>query len=270
MKKIKYIICIFVVFFVLLSTYVFYIEPHRFVVHKQDITLKKNSTSSLRILQLSDIEISKSYSEGNLKKQVKTINDSKPDIIVFTGDLFNNYAKYGPYQEVLTILSSLKATYGKFAIYGNKDYGGGAVRIYDQLMSDSGFTLLRNEVYSMSIRGKRIQLIGSDSYLMGNFDESSIKQQLTPSDVTILLAHEPEIIDKVTFSYDLMLCGHTHGGQVNIPLLQSLFHISNTPYQKGLYEHDSTFIYVDSGMGTSRIPIRFLTPPQISDLTLYI
>lgn len=269
MKIIKKLLLFSLLIGFITVVYAFYIEPHRFVIHSETITLKENSTTTISIVQLSDTEIGTYYKEGNLQKHVEEINALSPDLIVFTGDLFNNYAKYGPYEEMQEILTKLKAKTGKYAVYGNKDYGGGAVRIYEQLMESSGFQVIRNEMLSLTIHRKQLQLVGLDSYLMGAFDEDTIHQQLSNDYTTIVLAHEPELIEKLSFSYDLILCGHTHGGQVAIPFLQQLFNISNTPYQKGLYRiNDTTQAYIDSGMGTSRIPIRMLNPPQISYLKI--
>lgn len=269
MKYIRRICYICFLVLVVTVTYAFIIEPHRFVIHEESISIQDSSTSSISIVQISDTEISEHYQADNLEKHIKEINALAPDLIVFTGDLFNNYSKYAPYDEVQRMLTDLKATYGKYAIYGNKDYGGGAVRIYEQIMSDSGFQVLRNEVTQLTIKNQQVSLVGMDSYLMGAHEIDKVKAQLIDSDTTIVLAHEPEMIDTLSFPYDLILCGHTHGGQVAIPLLQDIFKISDTPYIKGLYQiQEDKQLYVDSGMGTSRLPIRVFNPPQISYLTI--
>lgn len=269
MKRAFQILCGLLCICLMLVLYAFFIEPYRFIIHRETIALSNQALHQLSIVQLSDIEIKEQYQAGQLQKHVEEINALTPDIIVFTGDLFNNYATYGPFEEVLEVLSSLKSTIGNYAIYGNKDYGGGAVRIYETLMQSAGFTVLTNEVVQLSIDQQPFQLVGVDSFLMGSLDNEGIQQQLQTNIPTIVLTHEPEMIDSLTFSYDLLLAGHTHGGQVAIPLLQTIFDVSETPYQKGIYQiKDHQFVYVDSGLGTSRLPIRFLNPPQVSYLTI--
>ncbi len=271
-KKVSLLISCFVLFsFVALYVYATKIETHQFKI--ENVTFQKASPhqSTIRIVQISDIELSENYTLEEFNDHIDTINKLQPDVIVFTGDLFENYAKYQLYEQVVQSLQRLQAKYAKLAIFGNNDYGGGAIRIYESLMEEAKFQVLRNESEHITIQQKKIRFVGSDSYLMGFFAPSSLLTSCTSTDdYCILLTHEPESVTQLQDNpFDLILAGHTHGGQVAIPFLQSLFNTSESPYTKGTYKlDDSHYLYVDSGLGTSRMPIRFHTPPQVSNIEI--
>ena len=117
--------------------YGFGIEPNLLVTHAYQLTQSEGGTS-LRIVQISDIQLSEHYDTSRLETIVEKVNANEPDVIIFSGDLFENYAEYGSRPEVLEevgrLLGRMEARYAKLAIYGNRDYGGGAESIYTDLM----------------------------------------------------------------------------------------------------------------------------------------
>ncbi|MFK4898934.1 metallophosphoesterase [Lactococcus petauri] len=225
----------------------------------------------LKVVQISDIHLSQYYTEKDLKQVVDKINYQSPDVVVFTGDLFDNYTQYtGDVSNVIAILSEIKGSMGKYAVWGNHDYGGGAVRSYKTVMEESGFHIFENDGITLTLSHKKIFIGGMDDGLLGN---PSIKDMLSyreKADYSLVLAHEPDLAeDLVNTGTQLILSGHSHGEQVKLPM--NLFnHSLSSKYTKGLYNLDSgTKLYVNRGLGTTRLPMRFGATPEISVFEIY-
>lgn len=274
MNFIKRIFHVFVLLTFLCGAVAFYaikIEPYQLVV--KTYPLEKNGEKSIpqiTIVQVSDIQISPTYDEARLDKLVSKINELNPDIFLFTGDLYDNYAQYGPEEGVIAALSSIKAPLGKFAIYGNRDCGGGSIRRYSTILGASGFRLLTNEAAVVSLDGGGSLFIGGvDDYLLGSPDIAPILASMSENDsYRILMTHEPDTADSyANDGFDLILAGHSHGGQISIPFLGGPETAMAHKYRKGFYQLNSdnhTELYVNSGIGTSHYPVRFMVPPEIT------
>lgn len=255
--------------------YAFKIEPYRLVVNQFD--LNEKTKERLKIVQFSDTHIKEDFTYKNLKKIVRLINEQKADIVIFTGDLYDHYAKYHDDENIIKELTDIDAKYEKIAIWGNRDYGGGAVRQYENIMTQAGFTLLKNTNHYVTTQtNQSILLTGLDDSMLGNPDmpDSYIHND---SSYRVLLTHEPDTIDKLDVSqYDLILSGHSHGGQINIPLIPMINQkaVSSTElaikYTGGMYELESNKkIYVNTGIGTTHISARFGVVPEITVFQLY-
>ena len=140
--------------------------------------------------------------------------------------MYENYAAYHDNENLVSQLSQIQPRYGKFAIWGNRDYGGGAVRQYQQLMEASGFYLLQNEGVAVTTdSGEQLLLAGLDDALLGEPDLQPVIAQYSPDNYpcSILMIHEPDLADQYAQDgFDLMLAGHSHGGQVDVPFLLPL------------------------------------------------
>lgn len=250
--------------------YSFQVEPHRLTV-KEYVVADAPIEEEIILVQLSDLEMSKAYTEEQLPEIVDKVKALNPDIIVFTGDLFSNYAKYKPVESVVSALSEMQAKYGKYAVWGNNDYGGGAVRVYEDLMAQSGFQLLQNSSVNITLESGDVIFLGGldDSHFGYQNLDLTLEDKDESAAYSILLSHEPEpvIADNLPAgSVDIMLSGHTHGGQVRIKYFRDKFGIEGK-YMMGEYvlgHLENTRLYVSNGLGTSRMPVRFLVPPQIS------
>lgn len=254
-----------------IAFYSFYIEPFRLTI--DTLSLESSLSREVRIVQVSDIQISRHYTTENLEKVVQAVNRQQPDILLFTGDLYENYASYRDDEALISLLSQMDAKYGKFAIWGNRDYGGGAVRKYESILAQSGFTLLTNASVSIPVSDTdTVFLAGLDDALLGQPDITPILQQLSGDEntYTILMTHEPDTAEQYAqMGFDLIVSGHSHGGQVNIPFFPTITTHLAERYIDGLYSlSEQTQLYVNSGIGTSRIPVRFRVPPEISLLLL--
>lgn len=262
------IVILLIAFIFLLIGYAFKIEPSITVVNSYD--LHEGKGKAIKVVQISDIQVSETYSIEDLNDLVEKVNKLIPDIIVFTGDLFENYSMFQPKQDVIESLSKLEANYGKYAVWGNRDYGGGAVRVYEDVLTESGFIILKNNGVNVTVsNGKKLFIGGLDDALLGNPDiDRMLEKKEKDCDYEIVLMHEPDIADHLKdTSVDLLLAGHSHGGQVRVPFIKPISSSLAEKYSHGFYsinQNTGMQLYVNTGIGTSRIPIRFMVPPEIS------
>lgn len=256
--------------------YAFRIEPYRLTANK--FVLNEKTTDFVKIVQFSDLHVKEDFTCENLEKVVKKMNKQKPDIVVFTGDLYDNYAHYHDDTHIIKELKNIHAKYAKIAIWGNRDYGGGAVRQYESIMEQAGFTVLKNgNWYVTTESGKQILFTGLDDSMLGNVIMPDATK-IYDSDYDILLTHEPDTADYFTdYAYDLVLSGHSHGGQINIPFLPAINRkaVAATAlaadYTGGMYNMDSgASMYVNTGIGTTHISARFGVVPEIAVFTIYL
>lgn len=248
------------------------IEPSLLKIHQESIALKSipKSFHGFKIVQFSDTHMGFQYTLKQLEHLVTTINELKPNIIVFTGDLIDEPQSYKSSKKLIQTLQNLRTTDGKFWIYGNHDHGGYGTDIVQNIMSLSNFTLLQNTQTVLERNNDRIILVGIDDMILGKPNLDMALQQTNPELFTILLAHEPDFADVATnYPIDLQLSGHSHGGQVRLPLIGHLY----TPtyaekYVAGKYTIDDLILYVNQGIGTTRLPFRFFCKPEIHEFTL--
>ncbi len=258
---------------ILFYAYARFIEPMLLTVQYENIYSDLLSDKdNIRIVQFSDTHISEFFDMDNLKKTVNKINSENPHIVVFTGDLIDQYNKLENKDNICEIweaLSEINATLGKYAIYGNHDYGGGAESAYKQIMANSGFKLLVNE--KTIIEEHNINIIGMDDSIFGIFDKEVIAGYLDEDFFNIILSHEPDAAEHfLEYNADLFICGHSHGGQVNLPFINYTPPLAQK-YVRGMYAIDNyrqTKIYVNVGLGTSKIPMRFMAAPELTVFTL--
>lgn len=257
----------------LLFTYARFIEPKMLKDTAVSIASPHISETSngVKIALFADTHFSEFYSLSDFEKVIKAINDSDPDIVIFAGDLIDSFHTYeGDITEISAALNRIQSKHGKFAVFGNHDYGGGAERVYEGIMTDGGFTVLQNEYYA--IDELAISIIGIDDMLIGNGDTEIVS--LARDDYfNVAISHAPDVVDEVLDSnIDLMLSGHTHGKQVNIPFVNDyILPPGGKKYVKGTFDFENqrdTQLYVTSGIGTTQLPLRFLSPPEVAILTL--
>lgn len=266
------ILSLFILLIIALPFYAWKVEP--FLVHVNHVELgKKNDRTPLNVVQISDLQVSEYYETNRLDKVIEKVNAQKPDILLFTGDLFDNYSKH-PEQRAPMIekLNAFKANIGKYAVWGNHDYGGGAVRVYEDVMSAGGFTVLRNQGETLTLSdGRQIFLGGLDDSLLGNPSVSDTLAYRQNYDYAITMTHEPDVADAfIGTDTQLVLAGHSHGGQVWIPFYP-IKNVLAEKYTRGLYQLDAiTQLYVNTGIGTTSIHARFGVIPEVTQFTIYI
>lgn len=266
------ILSLLILLIIALPFYAWKVEP--FLVHVNHVELgKKNERTPLNVVQISDLQVSEYYETNRLDKVIEKVNAQKPDILLFTGDLFDNYSKY-PEQSAPMIekLKAFKANIGKYAVWGNHDYGGGAVRVYEDVMSAGGFTVLRNQGETLTLSdGRQVFLGGLDDSLLGNPSVSDTLAYRQNYDYAITMTHEPDVADAfIGTDTQLVLAGHSHGGQVWLPFYP-IKNVLAEKYTRGLYQLDAiTQLYVNTGIGTTSIHARFGVIPEVTQFTIYI
>ncbi|MDQ0243954.1 putative MPP superfamily phosphohydrolase [Bacillus fengqiuensis] len=255
--------------------YARYIEPRQLDVVEQTITSPNipESFHNVKILQFSDIHLGLSYNLPLLERLVEKMNILSPDIVLFTGDLIDIPNEYLHMKKVAPILKQVYAPLGKFSIFGNHDHGGYGTEMYKQIMHDSEFKLLVNEVVHIRlVDNSYIAIGGLDDILLGKPSYAHTLGQLSKDIFSIIMVHEPDVAQKVAlYPVDLQLSGHSHGGQIQIPFYGPLITPPlSTLYREGMYEvGDSKMqLYVNRGLGTTRLPFRFLAKPEITLFTL--
>ncbi|MFD1017986.1 metallophosphoesterase [Thalassobacillus hwangdonensis] len=250
--------------------YARYIETDMLDVKKETIASQTipSSFQDFKILLFSDTHLGFNYDLNQFEKLVNSINKESPDLIVFAGDLVDQPNAYSWNNRLEGLLSKLNAPYGKFWIYGNHDHGGYGTDIVDQTMKKGGFQLLRNQHTIVNQGEASIAMAGLDDVMLG---KPNLHRTLdgVPEDLfTILLCHEPDFADEASrYQVDLQLSGHSHGGQIRLPIVGDLI----TPplakkYVEGWHDvgSDSMKLYVTRGIGTTRMPYRFLCKPEIT------
>lgn len=264
MKKIWKFIKIFVILSIICLAIVFYafkIEPNLLVVNEVVLEINENPQNEMKIVLFSDTHFKTNTSESYTKKIIQKINDEQPDVVMFLGDLIDNQQETPV--DIDFLVEALSDINGqKLAIMGNHDYGGGAERTYKEILEKSDFNLLINQ--SVEIDG--ITIIGIDDLYFGNPDYS-ILENIDISSNTLVMLHEGDMIKDLDKNFDMAFSGHSHGGQIAIPILKDIVTPAGAEaYIKGLYEDDK--IYVTSGIGTTFINARLFCIPEIVSITL--
>ena len=272
-KNIFRILLLTLIVGVILICYARYIEPHMLQV--KDVTIKSpqvtEAAENLKIAVFGDTHFSDYYSTDDFNKVLDAVKEMKPDMVIFAGDLIDHYDIYSKDVSIISEkLSEIEAPYGKFAVFGNHDYGGGAENKYKSIMEAGGFTVLKNEYFAIDELG--IAIIGIDDVIIG-YGDPSIASWGRPDYFNLVLAHEPDLIDEVLdYNVDLMIAGHTHGRQINLKFFDDyILPPYGKKYINGLYQFSNerkSQLFVNSGIGMTKLPYRFLSPPELTCITL--
>jgi len=243
-------------------------EPFMLSIERQEIFLRRlpKVLNGLRIVHLSDLHYGPLTSSDHLRRAAKVANELRPDLIFLTGDYISQDRIYAaPCAE---IVGKLRARYGVYGILGNHDHWTDAKLITD-LFRAEGIRMLINEGMRIDINGASFWLAGVDDTMVGLEDLTLALAGSSESELRIVLAHNPIILRRAAAaSVDLVLSGHTHGGQVT---LRSEKNGSGRPRRRllrGLGRRGNTQIYVSRGLGTVVLPIRYGCPPEVSVLEL--
>ncbi|WP_066252430.1 metallophosphoesterase [Neobacillus drentensis] len=252
------------------------IEPSLLDIQKLQIKhpLIPKSFNGIKIIQFSDTHLGFQYNLHQFNKLVEKINLLKPDIILFTGDLMDEPNQYTEINKLIPILTKLHAPLGKYCIFGNHDHGGYGSDIYRNIMVTADFTVLLNESAPIKLQdGSTIYLLGIDDAMLGKPNLPLTLKNVPKDTFKILLSHAPDLAETaIQYPVHWQLSGHSHGGQIKIPFFGALV----TPpfaqiYPEGLYsigENNRLSLYVNRGIGTTRLPFRFMSKPELTIFTL--
>src|SRR6267378_113131 len=243
-------------------------EPFMLTIERRTIFLRRlpKALDGLRIVQLSDLHHGPLTTAAQLRRAVETANSLEPDIIALTGDYISHERRYAaPCAEVV---GRLRARCGVYAVLGNHDHWTDASLITD-LFRAEGIKVLINEGMRFQKDGASFWLAGVDDTMVGLEDLPLALAGARRDEMKLLLAHNPIILRRAARAgVDLVLSGHTHGGQVTIRSERSASGRPRRRSMKGLGRQGETQIYVTRGLGTVILPIRYGCPPEVSLLEL--
>lgn len=274
----KLIILLLIIF--LTAIYARYIGIKGIQVREYNISSTNipESFDGFSIVQFSDLLYGSTIKDDELFTIVEEINDLKPNIVVFTGDLYSEKTKVKP-KNIVKLKEALKkidAEIGKYSIRGDRDVQN---KYYQEIMEESDFKDISNSYELIYYKGLvPIVLYGLDSSIKGTPDMSntfSYPDEETSTEYMatyrILLAHEPDIVKKIgKYNVSLMLSGHSLNSSINIPYLKKLYKIKDaTSYYDEKYNVGGIKLYISSGLGTNNYKMRLFSKPSISIFRLF-
>jgi predicted MPP superfamily phosphohydrolase len=255
------------------------VEPTWLELNRPDIPVQglPSAFDGFRIAQLSDLHCSRQVIPSYLSEAVELTMAQQADLIVLTGDFIHHGFHY--VEHVAAVLSGLRAPGGVFAVLGNHDFSvrnALGIRRHRHLhravadaLVNQGIQVLRNEAVPLLRDGQRCFLIGLDDLWSRRCDLETAFRGLDASIPHVVLAHNPRTIEKLDGRRcDLMLSGHTHGGQVNWPGLGRVtLGRKARRFAAGLYRYQDSYLYVNKGVGFG-FRFRFGVRPEVAVLTL--
>ncbi len=233
--------------------------------------------ADFRIVQLSDFHCSRQVTPLYLNEAVALAHDQEPDLVVLTGDFVHKGYRY--VEQVATVLSRLSAPYGVYAVLGNHDFSvrnALGFRRYRHLhravasaLTQHGIHVLHNEAIPLKRNGATIYLTGVEDLWSRACDLEQAFAGLPTSVPCIALAHNPRTVERLAGRRcDLMLSGHTHGGQIHTPKLgRPTLGRKARRFAAGLYRYRNTYVYVNKGVGFG-FRFRYGVRPEVAVLSL--
>ena len=226
-----------------------------------------------RIVHISDIQGDQYTGRVEIENYIEKVNEQKPDLVIFTGDLISYGTDF--IEMSAEAFSKVEATYGAYAVVGDHDYWADLANVEPALES-RGIPLLRDENRVLEIRGSKILLTGITQVYSKRADPEKVRELTSDSvnvGIKILAAHQ--VSDHILNgakdnNYHLYLAGHTHGGQVRVPLFGMTFSASEmeTDYVSGTYRRDNILLNINNGLGFTLAPVRYNAPPAITVIKL--
>ena len=255
-----------------LAAYAFLVEPRWIEVTRTRIHLHRlpPELEGVRIALLSDLHAGEGTPDSVIRRACRLAMAERPDLIALTGDLAADDAP--DFRRVLDAVSGLRAPLGVYTVPGNHDYTVGIQKWREEVGERAWLRDLTNDAVVLDVRGARLCVAGVDDFSCGDPRLSALPPP-DQRDATILLAHDPDQAERARRAYDqvdLVLSGHTHGGQVRLPWVGALKNPAEHDeiYEEGLRRRPWTQVYVSRGVGTVHIPVRFLCRPEVAILEL--
>lgn len=279
-KKIAYSLVFILIFSIFCALYAHLIEPFILTTKKMEIQIP-NIQNSIKIAFITDIQAGKHKKTDWIEKMTQKILNTEPDLVIFGGDLISNEGVFEDESIYLEPLKKISDKYPSFYVLGNHEYGLGQMdlskkylgtgdktkELIDQ-MKKNNITLLRNNLHCFKIKKQELCLFGIDDIYVGKKDYSELKN--LPADTPLLfITHNPDGVlgyPKIFKKPDLVLAGHTHGGQVYLPIIGSIGSVDlilQRKFYRGLNYWENTPIYTSVGAGESGGQIRFMSIPEI-------
>jgi uncharacterized protein len=273
-KRLRVAIIAILLFGLGVAIWAFFIEPNRLVTRYQTIEIERWPTelSDLKIAVLADIHAGGRFiDERKLRLIVERTNQLQPDLIVILGDYISGGRDHHAMDpEVFApVLKDFRAPLGVYTVLGNHDWWFDGERVRSALEAN-GLRVIENDVAEIETRGSSFWLVGLADLWTRTQRIPQTLEKVPEGAPVIALAHNPDIFPQLPQRVSLLLAGHTHGGQVKLPLIGTVVHTSDygDHYEAGHVFENGHHLFVTTGIGTSIIPVRFGVPPEIVLLTV--
>jgi hypothetical protein len=260
------------------------VEPHRLQVRRFDVALPNlpPEVEGLRIAQLSDLHCSAITGAELVRRAVELCNAEKPDVVVMTGDYVSRHNSYSHVtlarlwardimvyaDKMAQAIGALQAPEGVFAVPGNHDHWQGNCSAIMDFLAEAGVQILINRAVRLR---QVLPLIGLDDLRAGRPDVKTACHGIASNEAQVILSHNPRIFPRVAERNCLLITGHTHGGQVHLPLTDFRRRprdMRASPWMDGWYRWHRAQMFVSVGVGSVHFPMRFDCPPEIAIFTL--
>lgn len=248
-------------------------NPHHLTIRTEELKSNKidPSLNGTKILYFSDLHFGEFTKDEDVIECINTINKLSPDIVIFGGDLIDNYSTTHITQDqrqfLISNLKKIKTTQGKFYILGNHDLENeGSKEDIETILIASDFTSLINtnsRIYNGT--NSYINIIGLDSLLKGEPNIENAYKDIDSSTYSITFTHCPDLFDQLPLDKtDYVISGHSHGGQIYIPLINILYRASGcNKYFHGKHTKNATTLDISNGVGLTSYSIRFQANSEI-------
>ena len=266
-------VAVFLILASLLFLYARFLEPNIIKIKRQRIKLDKKGIKPFKIAVLADLHIGLFTKSWFLKRVIKKVNKLKPDFILILGD----FVWHLPENKIKDKFSCLKdLPVPALAILGNHDCGARGEKDVsgelERVLTDYGLKIIDNKIEEIKMKGQGIRIIGLSDIETRQPDYNLIKN-ISENGINIVLTHNPDAVYEFpSYDVDLVVCGHTHGGQVRIyPFYKYAYrYIARLKYDfdKGRRDFKGTKVFITTGVGLGGLPFRFLMPPVIDVLEI--
>lgn len=250
------------------------VEPYHYQVTRQSIALAHlgQDLAGLRMVQISDLHINDWFLRDQLERVIDLISEQNADLVCITGDfLTRGYDRELSFAELYEPLRRMAHSTPVFSVLGNHDFFHRADRPLRSLLKEIGVIDVTNGMETFQRGGDSLHIAGVGTYITHDMHLELVDALVPRNSAAILLAHEPDIVRyaRTLGKFGLQISGHSHGGQVNLPLFGPLsLPTMGSKYPAGLYNLGDIFLYTNRGIGMTHIPIRMNCPPEITVYTL--
>jgi predicted MPP superfamily phosphohydrolase len=258
-----------------LAVWATWIEPRRVVIRRRELELPgwPSDLDGLRVAVVADLHTGAPHvDEARVLRVVERVNREHPDLVALLGDYVDPTVALGRRVEpeaVAARLARLEAPRGRFAVLGNHDRAQGGRQVARALRG-AGLTVLHNSAEPAGGGDGHLWVAGFADPPFRGADVDATLNEIPDGAAVVGLTHSPDLFPRMPPRVALTLAGHTHRGQINLPLIRALAIPSRygATYAGGHVEENGRHLYVSGGVGTSRFPVRLGAPPEIGLLRL--
>lgn len=226
-----------------------------------------------RIALLTDFHASEHMPLARVRRACRYAMEARPHLIALTGDFVSQQTGTALADTIAALGEELDAPLGVWAVPGNHDHRAGIEEYHRSMHRQQGIGDLTNRAVRRTYSGASVRVVGIDTAHEGHPHSAVAMEDAAPGDFTLLLTHNPDLAEdacRAVGGADLVVSGHTHGGQVRLPFIGAVLNSAehDEVYEAGLVRRPWAWVYVSRGVGTVRLPVRFLCRPEVAILEL--